>query len=295
LKFGALRYNCHNLGDEIQTLAAMQFLPRVDYWVNRDAVSDFRPADPDEKVALITNGWFSWNARKWPPPDCVIPLLISLCICQSRRHPFHPLASKEMTSKKSVEFFRKHEPVGCRDIATLELLNKFQVRAYFSGCLTLSFEEDLRARTDEICVVDPCVPFGRIRSWLPQTSRQHLQPISHFTWIHDNISKKMQMAKSLLERYARARLVITSRLHCALPAMTMGTPALFIIPKREAARFLGYEEILEMRTPEEACRTLGDIQSILPSFESKKGAIKSCRDKLRATCASFINSVKDKG
>ena len=36
------------------------------------------------------------------------------------------------------------------------------------------------------------------------------------------------MAESLLKKYARAKLVITSRIHCALPCLAMGTPVIFV-------------------------------------------------------------------
>jgi hypothetical protein len=40
--------------------------------------------------------------------------------------------------------------------------------------------------------------------------------------------EKIAKAKALLDRYARASLVITSRIHCALPCLGLGTPVLFI-------------------------------------------------------------------
>lgn len=39
---------------------------------------------------------------------------------------------------------------------------------------------------------------------------------------------KFEYAKSLLERYARARFCVTSRIHCALPCVAMGTPVVFV-------------------------------------------------------------------
>lgn len=41
---------------------------------------------------------------------------------------------------------------------------------------------------------------------------------------------KFKYAKSLLDRYARARFCVTSRIHCALPCVAMGTPVVFVNP-----------------------------------------------------------------
>jgi hypothetical protein len=40
--------------------------------------------------------------------------------------------------------------------------------------------------------------------------------------------EKFAMAEDLLHKYAKAKLVITSRIHCALPCLAMGTPVIFI-------------------------------------------------------------------
>src|SRR5690606_30999823 len=40
--------------------------------------------------------------------------------------------------------------------------------------------------------------------------------------------EKFKMAETLLKKYAKAKLVITSRIHCALPCLAMGTPVIFV-------------------------------------------------------------------
>src|SRR5690606_29754020 len=41
-------------------------------------------------------------------------------------------------------------------------------------------------------------------------------------------AQKFQMAEDLLNKYARAKMVITSRIHCALPCLALGTPVIFV-------------------------------------------------------------------
>jgi len=39
---------------------------------------------------------------------------------------------------------------------------------------------------------------------------------------------KFEIAKDMLQKYSTAELVITSRIHCALPCLAMGTPVIYI-------------------------------------------------------------------
>ena len=42
--------------------------------------------------------------------------------------------------------------------------------------------------------------------------------------------EKMEYARKLVERYSRARYVVTTRIHCALPCVGMKTPVVFVNP-----------------------------------------------------------------
>lgn len=63
---------------------------------------------------------------------------------------------------------------------------------------------------------------------------------------------KMQMARDLVKRYAKAKLVITSRIHAALPCLGVETPVIFIPSKgldatrENAGRFDGLEEFFNI-------------------------------------------------
>jgi hypothetical protein len=49
-KYGLLKYKTENIGDEIQSLAAKRFLPKVDIYVDRDNLSNVKS---DQKINLI--------------------------------------------------------------------------------------------------------------------------------------------------------------------------------------------------------------------------------------------------
>ena len=67
-RYGILSYNSFNIGDEIQSIAASRFLPRIDYRINREQLSLFRTESPEERVDLIMNAWYMWRP-KWKIPQ----------------------------------------------------------------------------------------------------------------------------------------------------------------------------------------------------------------------------------
>ena len=76
-RFALLSYATNNLGDEIQSVAARQFLPSVDLLVERDSWTPSSP-NPVGPYKLIMNGWFTHSPEKWPPPGFLQPLLTSM-------------------------------------------------------------------------------------------------------------------------------------------------------------------------------------------------------------------------
>jgi len=119
--------NLFNIGDYIQSLAAMQFYnKKIDVYVNRENLNIYK----GEKLKLIMNGWFMHEPKNWPPSNDIDPLFVAFHI--------NKLAEKELLSSKSIDYFKQHEPIGCRDLNTMNMLQKCGVNAYFSGCLTLT-------------------------------------------------------------------------------------------------------------------------------------------------------------
>lgn len=176
--FGVLYTETTNIGDYIQTIAAMRLLPRVDFYVVRDrhVVYDreFRIVPKEVlmklRIALLVNGWFLEAAPAMPnflnKPDSAVthhgwfaaesttsmaasdkqeascrdgfprnvagtvyPLLISMHISDHR---------PSLYSADSCNYYKKHGPVGARDLTTLKDLARANVPAYFSSCLTLT-------------------------------------------------------------------------------------------------------------------------------------------------------------
>lgn len=251
-KYGLMAYSKqsgYNLGDYIQSLAARQYLPHVDQYISRDELSEY----DKEKVKMIMNGWYMKLPQNWPPSDLIDPLFVSMHINESAR--------KTMLGDAGVNYFKsqKHS-IGCRDRFTVELLQEKGIDAYYTGCLTTTLDLKYKSnfRSDNIYIVDPfyynptwemlfasksnfvrgvfggeILKVGLKRKLMEKIFTKDLlrnsQYIKHWfdSEVHDE-TKRFELAEQTLRKYAEARLVITSRIHCALPCLALGTPVIFL-------------------------------------------------------------------
>ena len=253
--FSALKSEANhevNIGDYVQSLAAKQFLPRVDRYVERERLDE----ELKEACKCIMNGWYM-HGTHWPPNSKINPLFVSFHINSKAEHV--------LLTDKSIQYLKRHEPIGCRDVRTMKLLQERGVDAYFSGCLTLTLGKTYATneRSGEIIFADPYIyenftgkvvrkirkllgcGFNENRMKRKIKDRYHeiLSPafldefsvttqIEKIPEIYDH-EKYFKEADELLKRYARAKVVITSRIHCALPCLGMGTPVIYIHSERE--------------------------------------------------------------
>lgn len=142
-----------NIGDYIQSLAAKQFFDKeIDVLIDRDRINT---CQCEGQVKLIMNGWYSHCPENWPPSPLIVPLFVAFHINETVKEYF--------LTEKSVSYFKKHEPIGCRDYNTLQMLKNSGVEAYFSGCLTLTLGETYRSRKrdDIVYIVDPIYSFDK--------------------------------------------------------------------------------------------------------------------------------------
>ena len=270
--------NTKNIGDYMQSLAAMQFLPDEFVYVEKENVSKFRS---DESIKVILNGWFMWHPENWPPQERnLIPLLTSM--------HFTPITVKELLEKGGKEYLVKYGPVGCRDTNSVELLQKEGIEAYFSGCLTLTLGKKYAYKGERkgVCFVDPYIPSIRIisndsKKFYPLNALKaalyflnnpckisrlakkkffkgrfklltyynasmfyhaysslfddevifNADYITHMvaTSLDESQESLFKRTEELLKKYASSKFVVTSRIHCALPCVGVGTPVIFTL------------------------------------------------------------------
>lgn len=286
-KYAALNYypiHHNNLGDEIQTLAALRFLPRVDAWVHRERLDEFTSEIPHK---IILNGWFLDCPEHWPPSPSLRPLIISFHLTRDVVPKFNKSGitpqSTILYSRAGLDFLRRHQPIGARDLDTLAQLQSAGLRAYFSGCLTLTLEAPQSAQERaNVYAVD--VP-DQIFSHFAKAYDGPIVRLSH----HDTVlegAARFERASTLLRLYAEAKAVVTCRLHCALPCLAFDTPVLFIETAKDNYRFAGLRELVTHGSVHDVLHDQCefDLRSPAPNGDEWR----SLRDDLVARCTAFM-------
>lgn len=110
------------------------------------------------------------------------------------------------------------------------------IEGYFSGCLTLTLQKypdvacshslfltDVPSEVAEY--VDRLYP-GKIKVRLT-----HRISPDETGW--ENWGKREERVESYLKSYQGAELVVTTRLHCALPCIALGTPVVLVVNKND--------------------------------------------------------------
>lgn len=242
-KYALLSYSTSNLGDEIQSLAAQQFLPQTDLMVDRDALnSELQDANGRHKIIL--NGWYMSRPENWPPSSQLAPLITSFHISREifRENALRLRPSEVLMNARNAHYLRRHAPIGARDLWTLALLKKANIDAYFSGCLTLTLTvSGTRARKDYICANDLN---AALLAALKSRGSLEIVPTTHSEKGPSPFADRFAAARRLLGLYASAKCVVTTRLHCAMPCLALGTPVLLIVNSPDLYRFSGLDRLV---------------------------------------------------
>lgn len=228
--FASLKVSTENLGDHIQIIAGLRLLSKLGVepsrYIDRDnEISSAPGLDEDGSVGILLSGWFKTNRSEWPPNPKLVPLIYSFHI--------RLFQCPELVSKESIEFFRQNQPIGCRDSYTEELLRAKGVDAFTSNCLSMTFPRRLPKceKQTEVFVVSRD---ERLKDYLPELLGPYTF-VSHYSGSTD-FAANITRAEELLETYgSRARLMVTTLLHCALPAIAMGIPVIVFYPLNDPA------------------------------------------------------------
>lgn len=164
-----------------------------------------------------------------------------------------------------IEYLRKYAPIGCRDWNTVHLLQAAGVPAFFSGCLTTTVD----------------TVFAPGKSGNPNgtlfVDTRKTGPGDRFTQVFKEVRERpfaanVDEALERLESYRSTyKNVVTSRLHCYLPARSIGAAVEFRPKNPSDVRFDGLAFI-----DDQAYDTIRDrILDKLDVFMTAVGAGKS--------------------
>ena len=226
LPLAQLQVGTENLGDHMQIIAGERILARAGLRTVQGVDRDDEIANPpDARSGILLNGWFKTNSAQWPPHTDFVPLYLGFHI--------RLFQSPSLIGPEAIAHYKAQGPVGCRDRYTLGLLRAQGVEAFLSHCLTITYPKRLPdpEAQSEVFVVSRD---ERLCDYLPGDLMSYTF-INHYSGDSD-FDANMARARALLETYrGRARLIITTLLHCALPAIAMGIPVVVFYPPNDGA------------------------------------------------------------
>ena len=258
MKYGLIvNFKTRNLGDDMQSYALEKFLPHVDYLIDLENLDSFY-TPTGEKVAAFLGGWYLHSPLNWPPSPFLKLLPISFHLSNREGRGIFTLTDYGAT------WLKKISPIGCRDEGTAEFLEVHGVPAYVSGCCTLTIKPFADVEKHGKIVLVDCpkevVAFVKkntqkkvvtlshryaapkfppeVVAYAEEHDKKDIIPTSHepklFDEPHDEVyykgswSYRRALMEGLLRFYQGASLVVTKRLHVALPCLAMGVPVLMI-------------------------------------------------------------------
>ena len=249
VQLAGLKVSTENLGDHLQILAGRQLLDRLGLvpgvLIDRDHEIATAPMLDDGRrpLGILLNGWFKTHPTEWPPHPRLIPIYLGFHI--------RLFQSPTLLSAAALQHYRRFGPIGCRDRHTLSLLRSHAVDAFLSHCLSLAVPRrlaDPEQQTKTFIVSRD----ERILDFLP-TAIRSAEFVCHYSGTND-FSANLRRAAELLALYrSRAKLIVTTMLHCALPAIAMGIPVVVFFPpnigdqhRSDRERFSSLQELVRI-------------------------------------------------
>ncbi|NTY92251.1 polysaccharide pyruvyl transferase family protein [Pseudomonas putida] len=228
-----------NVGDIVQTLAVeyLYDLLGVDseqvIGVSKYELREYQ----GEKVVLPVTGFFNERPDMGEVPfsEKIIPVFLG----------YH--LGWGLYNSDNLEFFKKHQPIGCRDTYTQQVFSRHGVASYVCGCPTVIFPRRVEhVGRNKVFLVDTPAEldaFVPAEMWGDIEKVSHIVPIKQTPLQKSEYLELVEYTKSLLARYRdEARLVVTGRIHCALPCLAMGIPVIFTTYNMQEA----YDFLLSM-------------------------------------------------
>lgn len=203
-----LSYTTNNIGDDMQSYALTQILGDPDLYVDRDKLDSY--TDYPE-MDLYANGYMICGPFPPAPQISFIPLALGIG------------GFGEMTKEKK-DYLSSLPVIGCRDHHSVRWCVQRGFNGVYIGCPTMLIKRrQLITLSKRVLCVDVN----------PMPIREHLKG-HQVTWRTNQIqpSAPPEIRKrylfDLIECITRSNLVITNRIHVAMPAVAMGIPTIII-------------------------------------------------------------------
>lgn len=262
-----------NYGDNIQTIALDYIVEELFSKEQIININIYDLSDFDGEYVLLPLNCNLWTCDEnyfLPASDKIIPVFIAV----SFQIP--------PTSKKSIEYLRKWEPIGCRDYETLNMMRKLGIKAYLSGCTTLTIPKRKKSPVEKKVFLVGLSEETR-RHVCKKLGNDNIEVVNQIEMYENDVKGSSyvtdQKTHQIYQRYREeATLVITSKLHCASPCIAMGIPVI-IIREKKSCRFEWINKLVPVYS-------LEDLETI--NWEPQVIEIEELKKKMRTVISKRI-------
>ena len=212
-----------NLGDNVQYWGILELyrqigVPEAD--IHRISIYDLPFYEGDDLLVPMNSFFYDEYCTMFPPSPDIYPLFFG----------FHASPPEQSRLFDYIDYYKLFEPVGCRDHATCEALRRRGVEAYVTGCASLALPRRPEGTYEKIFLVDLRPDLEKyLPRFLTEVAERvnHLVPIMEYPMSPAEVQRIDDIAQKTFARYREeAALVITNRLHAALPCCAMGIPTI---------------------------------------------------------------------
>ena len=235
------KLNIINLGDNIQSLAVVEMLKKlsvrdeqIDYIVRSEM--GIRKQDRENGIFIPATGGLAWNT--YPANDDLPINDFNLRILYFGTRIPDGMFDALRHYDAFIASMKKYEPVGCRDVATRDYLRTLGIKAFYSKCVSIGFEQRRSdVNGDKIFVIGGIVSdlVETIKINMPHHLRDKIVRLSqriHFPGCGSANDNEMKYTNHLAQERLdllkkEAMLVISSHIHVVMPCAAMGIPVIF--------------------------------------------------------------------
>lgn len=210
-----------NIGDNIQSMAVKRLFEYAH--IAKENIMEI-PYFGAEKVMkpcnLIIQGHFSRQTNMaFMHNPYINPIFIGFALMDSILLP------------EEIEYFKKYEPILCRDEFTQKIFERYQIEAYICGCLTLTLDRRQKEPSNGFYF------FVDVKDEFIKKIPEHVKKKAIFLTQNIEIDKADEQTMEYGEKIAykrvneyrdSAKMIITSKLHCMCPCVAMGIPTLAV-------------------------------------------------------------------